>query len=399
MADEYVENGIPFLRSLNVKPYTYIAEDLKYISPEFHQKISKSKLRPGDVVAVRTGNPGASFVVPKSLPEANCSDLVIIRCGKKLDPYFVSYFINSVTHSQVHSQLVGAVQKHFNIGSAKEILIPDISLSDQQKIAAVLSALDAKIELNKRINAELEAMAKTLYDYWFVQFDFPCPEDVARAQGRPELAGKPYKSSGGRMVWSPELKRDIPEGWGVGTLSSVVSLVKCNVSPSEIGTETPYVGLEHIGRKTIVLSEWATSESANSNKIAFQEKDILFGKIRPYFHKVAVSPFSGIASTDTIILRTRDQKMHGYTVEIVFSEKFVEAAVQSSSGSKMPRADWNVLKDFVVPFPKMSLIEAYQEHFSKCLEKIFENVKENKNLASLRDFLLPLLMNGQVTVE
>ena len=86
-------------------------------------------------------------------------------------------------------------------------------LNEQQKIASVLSALDSKIELNNRINAELEAMAKTLYDYWFVQFDFPISEEQAIAMGKPELKGKPYKSSGGKMVYNKELKREIPEGW------------------------------------------------------------------------------------------------------------------------------------------------------------------------------------------
>ncbi|MBK6506126.1 MAG: restriction endonuclease subunit S [Ignavibacteria bacterium] len=94
-----------------------------------------------------------------------------------------------------------------------DFLIPNLELDEQQKIASVLSSLDSKIELNNRINAELEAMAKTIYDYWFVQFDFP--------EGKP-TDGRPYKSSGGKMVWNDELKRDVPEGWGVERIGDLL---------------------------------------------------------------------------------------------------------------------------------------------------------------------------------
>jgi type I restriction enzyme S subunit len=110
MSQEYVKEGIPFLRSLNVKRFKFNPNDIRYISNAFHEKIKKSALSPGDVVVVRTGIPGASCVIPTSLPEANCSDLVVIRCGEKLDPYFVSYYINSITQSQINGKLVGRVK-------------------------------------------------------------------------------------------------------------------------------------------------------------------------------------------------------------------------------------------------------------------------------------------------
>jgi type I restriction enzyme, S subunit len=257
----------------------------------------------------------------------------------------------------------------------------------QKKIAAVLSALDAKIDCNNRINAELEAMAKTLYDYWFVQFDFP------------DANGKPYKSSGGKMVYNSTLKREIPVGWEVWSLKKLVEVVKGNVSPSDIDASTPYVGLEHIGRKTIVLPDWATSDSANSDKTAFKKNDILFGKIRPYFHKVAAAPFDGITSTDTIILRPKKKSYLGLALETVFSDEFIESATQSSTGSKMPRADWSVLQHYKIPVPKTDLLEAYQSVFEEVLKKIYLSSTENKKLIGLRDWLLPMLMNGQVSVS
>ena len=117
MASEYVDEGVPFLRSLNVRPFRFDPNEIKYISSEFHQKIRKSRLNPGDVAVVGTGIPVSACVIPESLLETNYSDLVVIRCGEKLDPNFVSFYVNSVTPSHVRNQAVGAIQKHFNVGS------------------------------------------------------------------------------------------------------------------------------------------------------------------------------------------------------------------------------------------------------------------------------------------
>lgn len=150
MASEYVDRGVPFLRSLNVREHRIDLTDVRYISPEFHDKLRKSLLRPGDVVTVRTGKPGTTAVIPETLPVANCSDVVITRPSDELDPRWLSYYINGVAHGFVASRLVGAVQQHFNVGAAKEmqLLLPPID--EQRTIAATLGALDDKVESNRR---------------------------------------------------------------------------------------------------------------------------------------------------------------------------------------------------------------------------------------------------------
>lgn len=280
----------------------------------------------------------------------------------------------------------GSIQKNLYVSALETLLLNHQDLSEQKKIAAVLSAIDSKIDCNNRITAELEAMAKTIYEYWFVQFDFP------------GVDGKPYKSSGGEMIYNPILKRGIPAGWEVLKLNDLVGLIKGNVSPSDVAENTPYVGLEHIGRKTIFLSDWANSDTAASDKAVFRKNDILFGKIRPYFHKVTVAPFDGITSTDTLIMRPKSSVFLGLALETVFSDAFVEVATQSSTGSKMPRADWNILQDYKIPVPDMHLLNSFNAVFEKVLAKIHLSGIENRKLMELRDWLLPVLMNGQVTV-
>ena len=214
MAKHYEEEGIPFLRSLNIKPFKITDDDMKYVSSEFSNSISKSILHEGDVVIVRTGIPGTCCVVPAEYDGCNCSDVVIVHPNTALvNPHYLAAYINVWGQRQIQNNKVGAIQQHFNVHSAEEmlILLPDIEM--QQNIAEVIIALNNKIGNNNSVCAELETMAKTLYDYWFTQFDFPNEE------------GKPYRSSGGVMEWNEQLKREIPKGWVAKSISSLCDIL------------------------------------------------------------------------------------------------------------------------------------------------------------------------------
>ena len=190
MADKYIDEGVPFLRSLSVEPFRVKTDGLKFIGPEFHAELKKSALRPGDVVIVRTGKPGACAVVPDWLGEANCSDLVIARCGPRLRPRFLSYVVNSVGVQHIEYHLVGAVQQHFNVGSARSLEFGLPEITEQDLIVELLGSIDDKIDLNRRMNETLEAMARAIFKDWFVDF----APTRAKAEGRvpylaPELWG------------------------------------------------------------------------------------------------------------------------------------------------------------------------------------------------------------------
>jgi len=310
------------------------------------------------------------------------------RNNKVIPEYLLYAYLSPAFQQTIISNTIrGATVDRLALNEFPDFSIRIPGIEEQAKVANLLQAIDTKIDCNNRINVELEAMAKTLYDYWFVQFDFP------------DAKGKPYKSSGGKMVYNGTLKREIPAGWKVLNLSNLVDLIKGNISPSDIATDTPYIGLEHIGRETITLSNWATADSAESDKTAFKKGDILFGKIRPYFHKVTVAPFEGITSTDAIVLRPKNDCFFGLALETVFAKKFVAAATKSSTGSKMPRADWSVLQHYKVPVSNTDLLKSFNAVFVKALEKIYLSEAENRKLVELRDWLLPILMNGQVAVK
>lgn len=399
---DFTASGIPFVMASDINDSIIDLVGCKFISKDQADSLRKGFALEGDVLLTHKATIGRTVIVPETqFPYLMLTPQVTyyrVLDKEKLDNRFLKYYFDYKPFQETLGLWAGAGSTRAYLGITGQhnlsLRVPDIQR--QKSIADVLSAIDAKIELNNRINAELEAMAKTLYDYWFVQFDFP----FDFAQGKPAANGKPYKSAGGKMVYNPTLKREIPEGWEVKNLKDMVELVKGNVTPSEIDPNTPYIGLEHINRKTIVLSDWANSDSANSDKTAFKKNDILFGKIRPYFHKVAVALFDGITSTDTIILRPKKNNFFGVSLETVFTDKFVEIATQSSTGSKMPRADWNVLQNYKVPVPAdEELLELFQSVFDASLQKIESSVMESKRLIELRDWLLPMLMNGQVTIN
>jgi len=267
MAKHYEEEGVPFLRSLNIKPFKIIDDDMKYVSTEFSNSISKSILHEGDVVIVRTGVPGTCCVVPAEYDGCNCSDVVIVHPNIELvNPHYLAAYINVWGQRQIQNNKVGAIQQHFNVRSAEEMLIflPDIN--EQERIAEVIIALNEKIEKNNSICAELEAMAKTLYDYWFTQFDFP------------DANGKPYRSSGGEKVWNDQLKREIPKGWGVGNLYSIADpingLAGQKYRPRENEAALPVVKIKEMHEGITADTESVSINIPTKHKIF--DGDILF---------------------------------------------------------------------------------------------------------------------------
>lgn len=159
MAPHYVEFGVPMLRSLNIKPFRVEANDLKYITEEFNHSLPKSKLRRNDVLLVRTGNPGNCCVVPEQYVGANCSDIVIIRPDiDRINPYFLASFINIWGRKQIQHSKVGAVQKHFNVRSAEELLILLPDRDEQDKIAEVIEGINRKLNINHQINDNLPSI-------------------------------------------------------------------------------------------------------------------------------------------------------------------------------------------------------------------------------------------------
>ena len=405
MGKEYSDYGVAFLRSLNIKPYSFDLSDLKYISDEFHQKLRKSELHKDDVVIVRTGIPGTCAVIPTELDGCNCADLVIVRPNVTLvDPHYLCAFINSWGKAQVANSKVGAVQKHFNVTAAEEMIIPLFDLSTQRTIGKVLHDLNSKISYNKSISSTLESLTKTIYDYWFVQFNFP------------DENGKPYKSSGGKMVWNEELKREIPDGWRVNSANTYLNIVKgISYSANDIIEKgIKMINLNSFNEDGSYKVEGIKifSRNVSDEKVllpndlimcATQQTNIdLSGRKNVIGKTLLVPNLDGkmTFSMDVVKLTSHKKKylpFFKYQFGLPYAHKYI---VGYANGTKIKHLDVvNALSlPVAMPGKNSSLIDDFSDYAFAVNNRISMIIRENEKLASLRDFLLPMLMNGQVKV-
>ena len=255
-------------------------------------------------------------------------------------------------------------------------MLPPIQAQD--RIASFLSAYDNLLENNARRIKILEKMAQMIYREWFVNFRFPGHEKV-------------------KMVDSE--MGSIPKGWDASCVGRLAEELRDSTNPAELAPDTPCVGLEHIPRKSIALSDWGSAGEVQSTKLRFKRGDILFGKIRPYFHKVVVAPIAGVCSSDAIVIAPKKAEFLPLVLCCVSSEDFVAHATHTSQGTKMPRANWDVLTRYPVPLPEASILTRFNDAIKPMIELIVNLIFRNRNLRQTRDLLLPKLVSGEINVE
>ncbi|WP_420447296.1 restriction endonuclease subunit S [Candidatus Palauibacter sp.] len=269
--------------------------------------------------------------------------------------------------------------------------VPLPPLSEQRAIAHVLGTLDDKIELNRRMNETLEAKARALFKSWFVDFDPVRAKLEGRDTGLPGDIADLFPD---RLVDS-ELG-EIPEGWEVGRLGDVAALRRRGVDPASVATDTPYIGLADMPRGSIALTDWGGAGSVFSRKSAFEAGDILFGKLRPYFHKVGIAPVDGVCSTDIVVLGAREPKWSAFVLACVSSSAFVAHTSQAATGTRMPRTSWKAMNRYDLCRPMDDVAAEFQRLVTPILRRIVGNIHESRTLGALRDTLLPKLISGEL---
>jgi type I restriction enzyme S subunit len=297
-------------------------------------------------------------------------------------------------NSNLQKSLRGSTQPFISYDLLNDVKAFLPEKATQDKIASVLSALDAKIELNNRINAELEAMAKTLYDYWFVQFDFP------------NSKGKPYKTSGGKMVWNEELRREIPQGWISGALSELGDILGGSTPSRDIeenfdinGTPwiTPKDLSENIGNKFITKGEVSVSEKglkSASLKILPKGSVLMSSRAPVGYMAIARESVTTNQGFKSFVPKA------GYSTSFIFYtiENAMPEIINNASGSTFKEISGATLKTIKICLPKKEVVKEYTHKVDAIFERQNLLELENQKLTELRDWLLPMLMNGQVKV-
>ena len=299
-------------------------------------------------------------------------------------PEFSTYYIYAylaqldLAHLDSGSALPSMTKTAYN---NIKINLPDFK--NQQSIAAVLSALDKKIALNKKINARLEEMAKTLYDYWFVQFDFP------------DANGKPYKSSGGEMVFDETLKREIPKGWEVKSLNQVADIVM-GQSPDGASYNLEQEGTIFFQGSTDFDWRFPNVRQYTTSPTRFAQKGDILLSVRAPVGDLNISPFECCIGRGLAALRSKSgNNSFLFYVMKYFKTVFERRNTEGTTFGSITKDDLHSLK---LVAPADNVLEKYNEIASKYDEMIFIRSQQNHQLTQLRDFLLPMLMNGQVSM-
>ena len=273
-------------------------------------------------------------------------------------------------------------------------------LPEQRAIAHILGTLDDKIELNRRMNETLEEMARALFKSWFVDFD-PVRAKMEgrwrRGESLPGLPAEHYDLFPDRLV--PSELGEIPEGWEVKTLGEIAVQRRKGIKPETIHPDTPYIALEHMPKRCIALSEWGTAEGLASSKFSFEKGDILYGKLRPYFHKVGVAPFKGVCSTDIVVITAKSPDWFAFVLAHTSSNSFVDYTDATSTGTRMPRTKWADMASYKVVLPSDQPARAFNDIVRPWISQMLLGIRESRALAPQRDSLLPRLVSGLVGVE
>jgi type I restriction enzyme S subunit len=394
-SDCYTDKGVPVIRGTNITGGRSFSGEWVYVSDEKANELKSSNVFSGDLVFPHRGSIGEVGIVPADRNRyLLSSSLMMLRSDKlQAQSLFLYYFFRSAAgrHELLkNASQVGTPGIGQPLSSLRQIALSLPPLNEQQAIGQILGTIDDKIELNRRSNETLEAMARAVFKDWFIDFG----PVRAKLEGLP-----PYLAPEIWSLFPDDANEDgLPLGWQEGKLSDIAHSRGEGVQPSSVNEYTPYIGLEHMPRRSIALDTWEGAGKVSSNKSIFRRGDILFGKLRPYFHKVGVAPLNGICSTDIVVLRETDEAWTSFVRMCVSSSDFVAYTDMGATGTKMPRTNWKIMGEYKLTLPTKNVAKAYNKMVSPLIEIIISNTHENKALVSMRDLLLPKIMSGELRI-
>ena len=324
---------------------------------------------------------GSSATIPADNKYLHNQRIGLLRINDpcRLNLRFAYYLLNAPSvRQQIEATATGSKVRHTAPKRIESIVVPVPSIECQRRIGQILDKFEDLIENTRRRIELLEEMARLLYREWFVHFRFPGHEDVELVDS--ELG-------------------PIPEGWIAGEFSDLVSEITATTPPEDIPKGTPIVGLEHLPRRSTTLHEWEIASHVGSRRKMFVEGDILFAKIRPYFHKVVDAPISGCSSTDAIVFRPQEELARCRSLAVASSDEFVGVAVATSNGTSMPRANARILMTYGIPHPTRDVQHAFSETVGPMDSLRKTLAAQSRILREARDLLLPRLVSGELDVS
>lgn len=404
---EQAGHGSPFVSFSTVFNNCFLPDALPDLMDTSIKEQETYSIKKGDILITRTSETidelAMSCVAVKDYPRATYSGFT-----KRLRPktagiayhkYLAFYLRSQLFRKAVTNNAFMTLRASFNedIFSFLNLYLPEYK--EQIKIGDMLYSMEQKIQLNKRICAELEAMAKTLYNYWFTQFDFP------------DENGKPYRSSGGEMVWNDQLKREIPKRWDVRPLSHVISSINTGLNPRDnfiLGNgDIQYLTVKNLTTSGTIDFSGCDTVDEQAREIIHKRSDvsvgdILFASIAPLgrCYLIQNPPEKWDINESVFSIRRNASRVTSEFLYMYFmSDTFIKAATSSSTGSIFKGIRINTLLDIAAVIPPKDIVTAFTTQVKTLLALKEQKGTENRELTKLCDWLLPMLMNGQATVE
>ena len=376
------ESDVPLVQGKNIRNGFFVHEFDWYIKKERSDYLIRSKLtKPCLLIPYVGSNLGEVGIFYHEYDCHLASNIAKIELlDNHFDLEFLKYYLQSkVGQAYLFQSKQGSAQPNITMEAIRNTFVVDLPFPTQQQISDVLKTIDDKINNNLAISNDLEAMAKLLYDYWFVQFDYP------------DENGKPYKSSGGKMVWNDELKREIPEGWEVVSFGDILSFVKGRIPDelSDVSTDiytTPYITIDVANNGQPQYCNPKTMVQCNGEVIMVMDGaasgDVYLGNKGSLGSTFSMLPSKRADISNAMIYMLLKANMPIYK--------------KANTGSTVPHANRSFIEKMKIILPNN--VSSISKQFDLLYEKVVTARIENQQLASLRDFLLPMLMNGQVKV-
>ena len=392
-----VADGMPLLRITDLLNDNQV----QFINAE--EAPSQCIANKEDLIYTRTGQVGHVFRGKVGVVHNNC--FRIIPKDENTTRGYLYWFLSQDKIRKYANDIAsGSVQKDLNHSAFKSIPITIPLPKTQYKIEKILNSIEDKIELNRKMNQTLEEMAQALFKSWFVDFDPVHAKAKCSSDAELETAAKELGMSKDVLELFPSEFEEselgmIPKGWSVSTLGSVLVERKENIKPSEYTLENPYVPIDCISSKILSLSEIKSGEEAKSSLIKFYKDDILFGAMRPYFHKVCVAPFNGTTRSTAIVLQSVKTIDYSFGLLYLYQDSTIKYATTNSTGTTMPYVKWkSVMENMQIVLPNAEISKEYNRIVKPLLNNLQSKFDMQNTLKNTRDTLLPKLLSGELDV-
>jgi type I restriction enzyme S subunit len=399
-SDEFGNGEFCFIRAADMDGGRVLFDRAQRINATARARIRKGVGAPGDVLFSHKGTVGKIALVPADAPPFVCSPQTTFWRAldeQHIDRRYLYYFLCSeeFTDQWEARKDETDMAAYVSLTAQRELVVRLPEISTQRAIALLLGTLDDKIELSRRMNRTLEELVSALFKSWFVDFDPVQAKCDGRKQvGVPEVAASLFPDHFEDSALGP-----IPKSWRAGKLGEIAQNPRRGAAHSDIAYETPYIGLEHMPRRSITLDEWGSAADITSGKFRFNAGEFLFGKLRPYFHKVGIALVNGVCSTDILVVIPKLPSYRSVVLGHISSRDFVDFTDASSDGTRMPRTNWEQMARWPLAIPPPKLAASHTELVDPLLERIRRNVFECRTLAALRNTLLPSMLSGEITIK